>query len=297
MSFRKLVSSGTALALIVLPFAPIAARGSQAQVPVAPGASPVASTPTELPEIGHVQTGRTCDAVRTRIAPTLLGVMRNDEALLAARRALSKMRDEAGNNALGDISNGLQLERAYLRRVVAVLDHNVHLARRLGVATPPASGAEKTKDPSLAAQSALAIVINQQAEAADTIAGIVETDDMGQMQASFPKNGAAVTNNPSSKANGLGANSRNSFISVAGLPDGPSEIGLPGPETPVQQGVSARSLSDGALRGHTVYDNVMALLAAMQPHITAAEIVANDDVVEAVKACVPSDKVRATPDP
>src|ERR1035438_5546499 len=73
-------------------------------VPATPTPAPV------LPEIGRVRSNAVCTTLRQNIAPTIAGLMKNDEIIGAGHRAFAKM----ANDQSGTSGAAIDIDKLYL---------------------------------------------------------------------------------------------------------------------------------------------------------------------------------------
>ena len=245
------------------------------------GADPLpARTAAPLREIGRERVSADCDAIRWPIAPVVLALAKNDELIAAGRRATVKLRDDATARARGRV----EFDERYLDQIARLMLHNSNLVTHLLAA--------KRRDPAIAADATsierdLPRVQKEQLRILDLIEGFVATDDLGQMQHDLPAGVGPVqpgnltmpTERPDT---GSG------FVGDAGLPKGPSDIGLPGAKSPDQLAFDARSYADGAVSGHTVYDLLARSIDAQRAVVANAWVAPTATIQKVVPACRPA---------
>ncbi len=266
-------------------FATFSAASAAVDAPSGLAASPAPPAATDPPEIGRVRVTEVCDALKARIAPALFALMKNDEALSGARRGLVKMGDAAGDNSLGDINPGLGMDRAHILQLTSLAQRNLKIvAALLG---PQANAADAGTDSAAAtAAAALRKVAAQQSTAVNLISGLLQTDQMGQMEQEFAK---CPLGPCPIKADGTvdtwGRDTHQTYLDFAGLPNGPADWGVKAPLSPDEYAINPRSLAAVKMRGHTLYDAASANLGSIQVSVASAESAASDAVVDTVKVC------------
>lgn len=241
-------------------------------------ASP-APSPAPLPEIGHVRSNALCTTLRQNIAPTILGLMKNDEIIGAGHRAFAKMSRDVGDNS----SASMEIDKLYLEQVETRLVHNLKIIKQMlgDEKRFPAVPASDDERDAVAMRNQLQAVADSQRKALDLVSGTLETESLGQMQHDINNQMASAT----SGQNGPPAAPTNdpaSFIGSAGLPDDPPVSGLP---------TTASKLS--TVGGHTVYDAIAGALEGTQLTTAQRERVATAAVLSAVDDC----KATVSPPP
>lgn len=244
-------------------------------------AQTAAPTPDpSLKEIGRVRSTIYCSMLSKRVAPTLQGLIKNDEAIGAGHRVLSKMSDDAGEKNPAR----LDLDRHYLSQVVMVTAHNLDVIKQL-MNDPnyfkehPVTDDERSADD---LRKQLKAVAAEQNSALNLLNGALESDLMGQMQSerSMQMQAAAGAENATPQP----AVDPTQFMTVAGLPD-----------HPVSDQFSKQLLSPGSMRKHTIYDALAAQLEVNQRQVAVAEKTATQAVVAAVPLCTSPQEQRPTP--
>jgi len=231
-----------------------------AQATFAPSPAPTGSP---LQEIGHTTSAAACAQLRDVVRPALEGVLRNDEAIDAGSRLLARLEADSTGSTLGDASPGMDVDRRHLARAATALVRNLRVLRALVVRLPHDSPIG----------TSLASVVALQTKALDTLEGVVDTEDLGEMQREFPKGSGPVEYESPS------------YLSGAGLPKSPRDAGLPVARAPGDLGLDPVSLSSNNLRGHTAYATILSWLSVQRTQIDAAEAVEAKDVFVAVDAC------------
>jgi hypothetical protein len=234
-------------------------------VPATPTPAPV------LPEIGRVRSNALCTTLRQNIAPTIVGLMKNDELISAGHRAFAKMsHDQAGTS-----SAAMNINLLYLEQVETRLVHNLGVVDRLlgdEKRFPQTPRTDDDKD-AVAMRSQLEAVAASQRKALDLVSGTLETESLGQMQHEMNDqmrnatgNGATPMPDPTGDAV--------SFIGSAGLPEYTPVAGLP-----------TEASKQSKLIGHTVYDQINTVLEGTQSVTARREQVATTSVITAVGQC------------
>jgi len=239
----------------------------------APSALPAPSpsqSDENLKEIGRVRSTLYCSVLAKRIAPTLLGLMKTDEAIGAGHRVFAKMSDDT---VMGS-PNHLDMDRRYLSQVVTIATHNLQVVKKLlsdpaYFKTDPKTADERSANDLKAKLQAVAA---DQNTALNLLAGALETDLMGQMQSQRDNQMAGATGQENSTPAPEVDSSQ--FMSVAGLPD----------NDPLSQ-YSQKNLSSGKTLKHTVYDSLNIGLEDQQRRIAGTEKIATQAVIDAVPLC------------
>jgi hypothetical protein len=234
-------------------------------------ASPSPTPPAGLPEIGHVRSNALCTTLRANIAPTVLGLMKNDEIIGAGHRAFMKMAHDQSGTSGGSI----EIDKLYLEQVESRLVHNLKVVDTLlgDQKRFPAQPQTDDERDAVAMKTQLIAVANVQRKALDLVSGTLETEALGQMQHDINNQMTSATGN--STAPQVAATSDPvSFIGAAGLPDDTPVAGLP---------TTTSKLS--GVGGHTVYDEIAAALEANQLTAARREAAATPSVVAAVNDC------------
>jgi hypothetical protein len=243
-------------------------------VPATPSPAPAAN----LPEIGRVRSTTLCTTLRTNIAPTVLGLMKNDEIIGAGHRAFAKMaHDQAGTS-----SGVIDIDKLYLEQVETRLVHNLKVIDTLLSDDKhfPAAPKDGDERDALIMKSQLLAVADQQRKALDLVSGTLETEALGQMQGQIDNQMKSATGQsvvpPAPTSDPV------SFIGTAGLPEYTPVAGLP-----------TTSNKSSTLGGHSIYDSIASALEGTQSSIARREAVATASVVNAVSSC----RATITPSP
>jgi hypothetical protein len=234
-------------------------------------ASPSPSPPANLPEIGRVHSNTLCTALRVRIAPTVVGLMKNDEIISAGHRAFAKMGRDTADNSSGSI----EIDKLYLEQVETRLVHNLKVVDMLladAKLFPANATTDDERDATLMKAQLLAVADSQR-KALDLVSGTLETESLGQMQHDINNQMASATG-PNTGPLPAPTADPASFIGTAGLPDTSPQAGLP-----------TRSSMLSTVGGHTVYDGLAAVLENEQGTIAQRERVATSSVIAAVNDC------------
>ncbi len=239
---------------------------------VAPLFVPATPTPSPLPEIGRVRSNVLCTTLRQNIAPTILGLMKNDEIIGAGHRAFLKM----GHDQAGYSSASIEIDKLYLEQVETRLVHNLQVIDRLLGDEKRFPSSPRTADDrdAIALKSQLVSVADQQRRALDLISGTLETESLGQMQHDIDNSMQSAVGQTGPQPQTAATAGPNTFIGSAGLPDYSPVSGLP---------TTASKNSD--LAGHTVYDSIAAALEGTQGTIARREQLATSAVLSAVSDC------------
>jgi hypothetical protein len=232
-------------------------------------ASPAPST-TTLPEIGHVRSNVLCTTLRQNIAPTIAGLMKNDEIIGAGHRAFKKM----GSDAAGTSSAAIDLDKLYLEQVETRLVHNLKVVDKLLGDQQRFPSVPKSDDERdvITMRSQLLAVADAQRKSLDLVSGTIATEDLGQMQGDISTQMKSATGQVAPLPGATG--DPVSFIGAAGLPD----------YTPVS-GLPTTASKTSTLGGHTVYDEIASALENTQGTTARRETVATSAVIAAVNDC------------
>jgi len=235
-------------------------------VPATPTPAPV------LPEIGRVRSNALCTTLRQNIAPTIAGLMKNDELISAGHRAFAKMaHDQAGTS-----SAAIDIDMLYLEQVETRLVHNFGVVDRMlrDEKRFPAYPKNDDDRDALSMRAQLQAVADSQRKALDLVSGTLDTEALGQMQHQMLDQMKSATSDaavpqPDATSDPV------SFLGVAGLPDTTPVSGLP----------TTASESASTLSGHTVYDAINNQLEGTQSVTARREQVATAAVIAAVGEC------------
>jgi hypothetical protein len=246
-------------------------------VPATPTPAPV------LPEIGRVRSNVLCTTLRQNIAPTIAGLMKNDELVGAGHRAFAKMaHDQAGSS-----SAAIDIDMLYLEQVETRLVHNLGVVDRLlgDEKRFPAVPKNADERDALTLRAQLLGVADSQRKALDLVSGTLDTEALGQMQHEM----SDQMKNATGQAGPLPDPTSDpvSFIGAAGLPDSTPVSGLP----------TTASKASSTLAGHTVYDAINAKLELTQSATAQREQVATAAVIAAVGECRTNVGAPASPSP
>jgi len=246
-------------------------------VPATPTPAPV------LPEIGRVRSNALCTTLRQNIAPTIAGLMKNDEIIGAGHRAFAKM----SHDGAGTSSAAMDIDRLYLEQVETRLVHNLGVVDRLlgdQKRFPNAPGTDDERD-ALVMRSQLQAVADSQRKALDLVSGTLETESLGQMQHEMNGQMSSATGNGATPLPAPTADTL-SFIGAAGLPDYQPVPGLP-----------TTAAKQSTLFGHTVYDEINAALEETQNVTARREQIATSSVITAVSDCRANARPAGSPSP
>lgn len=245
---------------------------------------PATPTPTPLPEIGRVRSNALCTTLRQNIAPTILGLIKNDEIIGAGHRAFLKMgRDQAGTSTAA-----IDIDKLYLQQVETRLVHNLQVVDKMLADDKrfPATPRSADERDAVTMKSQLLAVAESQRKALDLVSGTLETEALGQMQHEFSTQMQSATGQTQPQT--APSSDPTTFIGAAGLPEYTPVKGLPTTES-----------RTSSLGGHTVYDSIAAALEGNQGTIARREQVATSTVIAAVDDCRatvgPSPGPSATP--
>jgi hypothetical protein len=245
----------------------------------------VPATPTPppvLPEIGRVRSNALCTTLRQNIAPTIAGLMKNDEIIGAGHRAFAKMsHDQAGTS-----SAAIDIDKLYLEQVETRLVHNLEVVDRLlgDQKRFPAEPKNDDERDALVMRAQLQAVASSQRKALDLVSGTLETESLGQMQHEMSDQMRNATGQATPMPNPT--SDPVSFIGAAGLPEYTPVAGLP-----------TTASKQSTLVGHTVYDEINVALEGTQTVTARREQVATSAVISAVGECRASAAPADSPSP
>jgi hypothetical protein len=256
------------LALAALVVAGSTAAGA-AQTPGNANAAPAPSA-SPLREIGHATANALCSTLTRGVVPLLVGTERNDEAISAGHRGLSKMDSDS---ALHMSDAALELDRRYVRQVADVLAHNLDLMKKLLASDAfPVKISDSDDQAAAIVKAHLEDIVAKQKDALNLMDGTIETDYLGQMQSERNTSMDAATGNPASapSASPLGGGG-GGYLSVAGLQNTGS--------------FPDYRLTTGSTRGHTMYAVIVGQLEGTQLNLASDERQVDHDVITAVSLC------------
>ncbi|MEO6990917.1 MAG: hypothetical protein ABI346_08950 [Candidatus Baltobacteraceae bacterium] len=238
-------------------------------------------TSTPLKEIGRVRASVTCTALRAIAAPTLVGLVKNDEVIGRGHQVVMKMRDDLKNNS----STALDLDRSYMETVVRALAHNLEIVDKLLGDSKRFPRFAKNDDErqALAMRDQLQAVSTSQMAALNVLDGQLETDLLGQMQ---------TTPGLDTMKSVIGPETRNTPPPSAATPGPPTYLSVAGlPSTDPQ--FDPRTLGASGLLGNTAYDKFLSAIEVQQVRVDSNEHVASDTIVKLAPGC----GARAVPAP
>ncbi|HEX3467443.1 MAG TPA: hypothetical protein VHT05_05125 [Candidatus Elarobacter sp.] len=243
-----------------------------AQAP-APATSPI-------PFIGGTHAKGFCTMVRDNVAPSVLGLMKNDDLVGASHRAAMKTASDASTGT----ADAMQLDELYLRRVALSMAHNLGVIKKLlaDQSRFPKHPATDDDRYALLLREQLQAAADRQLVALNHISGIVETTSMGSMRNDIDKQlqssvGSTTTTDSTSEPG-------DQFLGIGTLP------GMPPTQMFARQGPGVSTV-----RGQTIWDKLTADIEIQQTHIAAAEQTLTPTVVAAATAC--KDASTSTPAP
>ena len=256
--------SPRAVGLLLVALSAAAGPAVAQSVPSAAGATPP-------PTIGSTHSKGFCDTVRDNVAPSVVGLIKNDALIGAGHRAFAKMVYDTTTSSPA----ALDLDRVYLGQVVHALAHNAAaidtlLADQKRFPKTPASDDDK-----LAAQIAaqLRAARDRQNDALNLIDGTLETEQMGQMRQDLPQQMQSAVGPSMAPAVGAPTPAPN-FLDTAGLPSYSAVAAF-----------DPRTLGTSSTLGNTPYDRVLHALDLDQARIAGAEQVLSPTVVAAALGC------------
>jgi hypothetical protein len=239
-----------------------------ALTPLLVSASPAPTA--ALPEIGRVRSSVLCTTLRQNIAPTVAGLMKNDEIISAGHRAFAKM----ASDSAGTSSASIDIDNLYLEQVETRLVHNLRVIDQLLGDPKRFPDVPKNDDErdAVTMRSQLLAVAASQRSALDLISGTLDTEALGQMQHDLNDQMKSATGQVGPQP--IATSDPVSFIGTAGLPDYAPAPGIPTKNDKVS-----------TLAGHTAYDQIITSLEGTQNTIARREVVASNAVVNAVGSC------------
>lgn len=246
-------------------------------VPATPSPSPA-----PLPEIGHVRSNALCTTLRQNIAPTVAGLMKNDEIIGAGHRAFFKMaRDQSDTSRAA-----IDIDMLYLQQVETRLVHNLKVVDKLlgdkqRFPTFPKNDDERD---AITMRSQLMAVADSQRKSLDLVSGTLQTEALGQMQHDINNQMKSAVGQAAAPAEAT--SEPVSFIGAAGLPEYTPVTGLP-----------TTASKTSSLMGHTVYDEIAAALEGIQSTTARRETVATSAVLAAVDDCRATIAPQPSPSP
>ncbi|HZO92642.1 MAG TPA: hypothetical protein VFB22_02650 [Candidatus Baltobacteraceae bacterium] len=229
-------------------------------------AQSVAAAP--LPTIGRTHAKGFCDMVRDNVAPSVLGLMKTDELVGAGHRGTAKM----AHDQITGSPRMMQMDRVYLESVVAAMARNLKLLDKLISDPNRFPKVARTDDDRLAQelQQQLRDARAQQNEALNHLNGVLETMSLSDAK-------SEVLNQPINHATGP-------IDGATPLPTtgfmGEAALGAPGPIPDPRDRAQLMTTS-----GHTIWDQLDAVIEVDQAHIAHAEQVLSPTVVAAATGC------------
>jgi hypothetical protein len=245
-----------------------------AATPVAAQTAP--PSPLPLPEIGRTHSKGLCTTVRDRVAPAVLGLMKTDELIAAGHRALIKSgQDQIQPSAPTGVDRSpkaaLDLDRAYLERVVQAMAHNLQLIKRV-LDDPkafPKNAATDDDRYALLLKAQIQDAANRQNDTLNRINGVLESQGMNAMRQDI-STGMQSSTGPTNSMGSPGAG----FFDTLSLPgSGPSPL----------NGISAVPPSNTA--GHTIWDELARDVEIEQTRVAHAEQTLTPTVVAVAAGC------------
>lgn len=255
-----LMAATVAFIPVPAPFPTVAPAGTATP---APGETP-------LKEIGRVRTVALCNTVRWNIAPTLLGLIKNDEVIGKGRNAFLKMSDDMLANSPG----ALELDRKYMDRVVSAMVHNLKVVDTLLDQDKRFTNTGNAGDDELAARmrTQLRAIAKVQHDSLDALSGALETDRLGLMQHEGIDD-AANSLNAGPKSLGKDSSTEpTTFIDAAGLPADPNFM-------------DPRTIGKSNTHRNTIYDKFAQYVDYQRNDAARAEQIATPAIVQAADGC------------
>lgn len=253
-----------------------------------------APSPSALPEIGRTHSKGLCTTVRDNVAPAVLGLMKSDELIAAGHRTFRKMAaDETAHSA-----DALDLDRSYLNNVATAMAHNLALVDRLldDAARFPKKSVTDDDRVAQTLKAQLAAVADEQRKTLNLLNNALDADEQGRMRIEKPGgpdgigNAVAREDTPLVKPAGV-------WRSPIATPvprvtdmgrDATSFIGADALNMKVatKMDLDARTLAASTKAiGHTVYDQLDAVVETRQAQIARAEQVLSPTVAAISAAC------------
>lgn len=235
---------------------------------------------TPLKTIEHLHVSPLCTGLRQNIGPAIGKVLQNDNTIAQSRPLL---RGYVKATATNSASKDLQVAR--VERLITPLVQNTAAIEKL-LNDPyifpqrPISDADRQL---LAIRAYLQEVVTQQKRALDVIAGFVDTEQLGQMQAAGME---ALKLTQTHEMSAQGGHSTGSALSAGAAPTPPpSEILDAGVRKTPQQAADPALQNTGYLVGHNPLDVFDNAIGEYQQMLQASEGRAADLVVKALPLC------------
>ncbi|MDQ2871696.1 MAG: hypothetical protein M3R35_01045 [Candidatus Eremiobacteraeota bacterium] len=257
--------------------------GALSMVP-APAAAP-SPAPTPLKEIGHVISTPFCSALRRNIGPAIGHVLDNDRIIAASKPAFTQFaKDHAaslhsGSNAAED------LDVLHLENLIGPMVQNVAQTESLlgNTSTFPVRPVNKDDKQIVALRSQVLTVLEEQKSVLDLISGLVDTQQLGELQAAGHDYDRAL-NMPETK----------NTVGVNGTPSRPSDSPTSAPDSLTNAGLAehrpgnvpdiTKLNTDSALSNNPVLEFPRAV-STYQQRISLREDIAAAGVRKAVPLC------------
>lgn len=261
----------TLVAAVLMATAPVQ-HAKKAPVPV--------PTATPLKEIVHVVSRPICSALRRSIGPAVGHVLQNDKIIAASKPLFANYaRDHASSNGNGASEN---MDVLRLENLVRPMVNNVAEIKRIlsePGAFPRFARSDQEKQV-LAMRAQLRAVLADQESALDLISGLVDTQQLGQLQASGSELAKTIANPD---------------VTVKG-PPGQTATPNPGPTTNQSDLLNAglpdklrsndpRYKNTDSIVGHNPLNAFAQQVAVLQRSIDSNEAVAAKSIMAAVTQC------------
>jgi hypothetical protein len=270
MMFSRLTAAAVLAALFALGIGP------------APAATVPLPTPTATPlkTIKHVYATRLCTALRRSIAPAVGHVLQNDRAIATSRPLFQ---DYVKTTADGSQA-ATDLDVMRLERLIDPLVKNTQAIEKL-LKDPvyprrPQSDSDKQL---LIIRAQLASVLDQQKRALDLVSGFVDTQQLGELQASGHEYDNAINNNGQANRNGTSSNHPN--LSPTAPPADILNAGVTNSNNDIARKYDPRYTNTGSQVGYNplnVFDQQMGIY---QTDISRTEDLASQSILKAVPQC------------
>lgn len=213
-------------ALVLGATATAAVSAAAVAVPRAKAPSPA---PSPLKEIVHVISTPFCTALRRNIAPAIGHVLDNDRIIAASQPAFTQFaRDHAAAQHNGSQS-AEDLDVLHLENLVGPMVRNVQQTESLlgNTATFPVRPLNNDDKQIVALRSQLLTVLQEQKGVLDLISGLVDTQQMGELQAAGHEYDNALNKPDTRTATGPNGTNTTPSGSPTTAPDSLVNAGIP----------------------------------------------------------------------
>ena len=234
---------------------------------------------TPLKTIKHIYVSPLCTGLRQNIGPAIGKVLQNDNTIAQSRPLL---RGYVKATATSGLSKDLQVAR--VERLITPLVQNTAAIEKL-LNDPyvfPKHAISDSDRQLLEIRAYLQQVVTQQKRALDVIAGFVDTEQLGQMQAAGQEALKLTQTHEIPGAQGGDSSARDA---AAGPTPPPSEILNAGVSKLPQMGTDPALQENGLVVGHNPLDVFDNAIGEYQQMLLSSEGHAADLVVKALPLC------------